>query len=136
MRTDVRSVGPHSSFAGLAFWNQRAGLNRLAVVVEGTGWAIDDDCRVALRAGQGAFWESGEWSAFGADPDPPTELQRFCRILTLAGSELKLDQFLAANTPGADGGDVLLGLDRAEAAAARADSTWWVATRGAATTWQ
>lgn len=45
----------------------RAGFDQLFIVVAGSGWACgDDDRRVALKAGQGAYFKKGEMHAKGS----------------------------------------------------------------------
>ena len=113
MKSELRSVGPHSWFSGFARWNQSAERDRLAVVVEGSGWAVDDRRRVRLDAGQGAFWRRGQWSAFGADGDGPPALKNFCRMLTLAGDELSLERFLTESAHAYKSGGVPVELEPA-----------------------
>jgi hypothetical protein len=70
LSTTVREIGPHMAFDGFSRWaTEPLKTGRLAVVVEGSGWAIDDVSRTVLHAGQAAFWRAGEYSSYGADRD-------------------------------------------------------------------
>lgn len=117
LRSEVLSIGPNSWFRGFARWNTAPDRARIAVVVEGLGWAVDEHERVVLGTGQGALWQPGEWGAFGADSDDPQELRRFCRMLLVGADALSLEGFVAGA-----GVDASLSCPRVVAEPATADA--------------
>jgi len=54
--------------AGGVLGNHQAVTNQLFIVVSGDGWIqVQGSSRVNVTAGQGAFWQAGEWHESGTD---------------------------------------------------------------------
>ena len=75
--------------AGGVVGYHEADTAQLFLVVSGDGWATGAD-RVghALSAGQGVFWEAGEWHESGSDTG--------MTVIVVEGEGLRPDQFMQA----------------------------------------
>ncbi|CAG9621567.1 cupin domain-containing protein [Sutcliffiella rhizosphaerae] len=52
---------------GIVGYHQ-ATVYQLFIVVEGKGWVTGEDrIRIEIEAGEGVFWQSGEWHESGSD---------------------------------------------------------------------
>ena len=67
--------------------DHRAGFDQLFLVVEGTAWAEgEDQRRIALSAGQGAYFATGEMHSKGSDQGATAIMIQVSRLLPAAQS--------------------------------------------------